>query len=321
MLFSLFLVCAGLTTLYLGGEGLVRGSVSISRGLGLPKLVIGLLIVGFGTSMPEMLVSIQAMLDGSAEIALGNVVGSNIANVLLIVGIAVVLMPISQWDIYANRGAIFVVMVSVLLYLLSYGETLDYFDGLLLLGLLAVYLMTSYFVLARNPEAMADDNDDQDFFDALINRHVILAGIAAVAGIVLLMLGADMLITGAVAIARTYGVSDAIIGLSLVAFGTSLPEFVAAIVSSLKRESEVVLGSVIGSNTFNILAILGVTVMIGPINIADRINSIDAPLVVTTSLGMMLMLMLMQRIGRIAGAVMLALYGGYIVMLVSQSGI
>ena len=321
MLFSLFLVCAGLTTPYLGGEGLVRGSVSISRGLGLPKLVIGLLIVGFGTSMPEMLVSIQAMLDGSAEIALGNVVGSNIANVLLIVGIAAVLMPISHWNIYANRGAIFVVAVSILLYLLSYGEMLDYFDGLLMLGLLAVYLITSYFVLARNPEATSDDTDDQDFFDALIDRHVVFAGIAAVAGIVLLMLGADMLITGAVAIARTYGVSDAVIGLSLVAFGTSLPEFVAAIVSSLKRESEVVLGSVIGSNTFNILAILGVTVMIGPINIAERINSIDAPLVVATSLGMMLMLMLMQRIGRIAGAVMLALYGGYIVMLVSQSGI
>jgi cation:H+ antiporter len=136
----------------------------------------------------------------------------------------------------------------------------------------------------------------------------------------MLMLGADMLVVGAVVIARKFGISEAVIGLSLVAFGTSLPELVAVIVSTIKRESEVILGSIIGSNIFNILAVIGVTVIVKPIVVAPRITAIDVPLVIATSMGLYLMLMLMKRLGRVSGTVMLGLYGCYIAMLASQAG-
>lgn len=318
--YSLILVLAGLITLYFGGEALVRGSVSIAQRFNFPKLIIGLLIVGFGTSMPEMLVSVQAVLGGTPEIALGNVVGSNIANVLLIIGTALVLMPITHWNKHANRGALFATGVAVLLYLFSMTGLLTRVQAAVLLITLAGYLLFNYFIISRNPELADEGDDDNDGFDALLERHVALAWLAAGAGIIMLMFGADMLIVGAVTIARKFGVSDAVIGLSLVAFGTSLPELVTAIVSAIKRETEVILGGVIGSNIFNILAILGVAVMIKPIAVTPRITEIDIPLVIATSFGLLLMLMVLKKLGRTTGVVMLGLYGGYIAMLVGQAG-
>lgn len=319
MLFSFFLVVAGLLTLYFGGEGLVRGSVVLASRFGLPKLMIGLLVVGFGTSMPEMLVSIQAAFGGVPELALGNVVGSNIANVLLIIGVAAVITPVARWQKDAPRGALVASAVGLLLMILCLGDRLEHWQGLLLLALLTIYLVISYRLMARGGDVEIDELDG-DSIDALITRHLWAAPLAVVAGIALLVLGADLLIDGSVAIARRIGISDAIIGLSLVAFGTSLPELVTAIISSLKREPEVVLGSVIGSNIFNILAILGVTVTLHPITVAERIPMIDAPLVLASSVGMFLMLALMKQLGRGVGAIMLGLYIGYIILLYSNGG-
>ncbi|MGC6485035.1 MAG: calcium/sodium antiporter [Candidatus Puniceispirillales bacterium] len=320
MLFSLFLVLAGLVTLYCGGEALVRGSVLIAQRFHLPKLIIGLLIVGFGTSMPEMLVSVQAVLGGTPEIALGNVVGSNIANVLLIIGTALVLMPIREWDTHARRGALFATAVAVLLYLFCMTGFLGRIQALLLLLALAGYLGFNYVMISRNPQLAEAEEIDHDALDAMLERHKGLAWLAAIAGILLLMAGADMLIAGAVTIARAFGVSDAVIGLSLVAFGTSLPELVAAIVAAVKREAEVILGGVIGSNIFNVLAILGVAVMIKPMAVTPRITAVDVPLVIATSLGLWLMLILMKQMNRGLGIIMLGLYIGYIAMLVTQVG-
>lgn len=321
MLFSLFLVTAGLAILFLGGESLVRGSVSIAGHLRLPKLVIGLLIVGFGTSMPELLVSIQASFSGSPEIALGNVVGSNIANVLLIIGAAAVMMPLKGWNIHSIRGAVVALLAAVLLYAFSFSDVLGFHHGLILICMLVGYLTASYFILSRNPDDADYSTEGLDPVDAILHRYPGLAAAATVAGILLLMLGADLLITGAVTIARQFGISDAIIGLSLVAFGTSLPELVAAIVSAIKREAEVVIGSIIGSNIFNILAILGITLMLSPIPVAERINSFDTPLVLATSLAMLVMLKLVQQMGRMTGVVMLGLYTAYIAALIGQSGL
>ena len=320
MLFSLFLVAAGLLVLFLGGESLIRGSVAIANRFQIPKLVIGLLIIGFGTSMPEMLVSIKASLSGSPEIALGNVVGSNIANVLLIIGTSALILPISGWNVHACRGATFSLLAAIMLYFLSFSTTLSAIHGMMMLAGLMIYLTANYIILSRSPNKTENESTDLDQIDRLLTGSIVISAVASLVGIMLLMLGAELLINGAVDIARTFGVSDAIIGLSLVAFGTSLPELVAAIVSALKRESEVILGSVIGSNIFNILAILGVTLLIGPINVAERINMVDTPLVMASSLGLLVMLMMMRQIGRISGIVMLGLYGCYMVMLLMQAG-
>ena len=316
MLYSLFLVAAGLATLFIGGEALVRSAVVLARRLGVSRLVVGLLVVGFGTSMPELMVSVQAVFGGAPSIALGNVVGSNIANVLLVVGVATLWTPIVRWDAEAKRGAVFATGAGVLLYLLCLQGRLDALYGWLLLAVLAIYLTASYVTVARGK--VVREVESWDGFDSWLAGHLALSSATVILGIGLLVLGADLLVTGAVDIARVFGVSDAIIGLSLVAIGTSLPELATAIVSSVKKEPEVVVGSVIGSNIFNILAILGITLTLGPIGVEGRISSIDAPLVVATSLGLLLLLLFIRRMGRRVGIVMLGLYYGYLALLYAQ---
>ena len=316
MLYSLMLVAAGLATLFIGGEALVRSAVVLARRLGVSRLVVGLLVVGFGTSMPELMVSVQAVFGGAPSIALGNVVGSNIANVMLVVGVATLWTPIVRWDVEAKRGGVFATGAGVLLYILCLQGRLEALYGWMLLAVLAMYLAASYVTVAR--EKGVREVESWDAIDSWLAGHVALSLATTVVGIGALVLGADLLIAGAVDIARVFGVSDAIIGLSLVAIGTSLPELATAIVSSIKREPEVVVGSVIGSNIFNILAILGITLTLGPIAVEDRISSIDAPLVVATSLGLLLLLVLLKRMGRRVGITMLVLYCGYIALLYTQ---
>lgn len=309
MLYSIFLVAAGLATLFVGGETLVRSSVVLAHKFGLSRLLVGLLIVGFGTSMPELMVSIEAVFDGAPSIALGNVVGSNIANVLLIIGVAALLFPIANWDNDAKRGALIATGVGVLFYLLCLQGQLSALHGWMLLAVLAIYFAYSYLMMARHKEV--GNLKSTDAIDVWLTRHTLPAIAAVVVGIGLLVLGADLLVAGAVTIAHVVGISDAVIGLSLVAIGTSLPELTTAIVSSMKREPEVVIGSVIGSNIFNILVILGITLTLGSISIEARIAHIDAPLVVATSLGLLLLLAFTKRMGRGTGLVLLALYCGY----------
>ena len=315
MLVALFLVAVGLGLLFVGGEILVRSSVILATKLGVPKLIIGLIVIGFGTSMPEMLVSVKAALDNVPQIALGNVVGSNIANVLLILGVASLMLPISHWERSTSSNTAVAVLAAGLLYLFCLGGSLNKGEGIFMLGILALYLIGSYVVLRRPSNATSSDDEALDAIDVFLASRIPITALASLIGIGLLIAGADMLISGATFIARAFGVSDVIIGLSLVAFGTSLPELVTAIVSSLKRESEVIVGNIIGSNIFNIFAILGVTLLLTPISVDDRILIFDAPLVIITSTALLLFSLLSMRIGRGWGALMLGIYIGYILFL------
>tara|TARA_E500000305_G_C4027963_1_gene243000 strand:+ start:5977 stop:6768 length:792 start_codon:yes stop_codon:yes gene_type:complete len=252
MLHDLLLVAAGLVLLFVGGEGLVRGSVALAERLGISKLLIGLVIVGFGTSTPELLVSVNAALGGTPEIALGNVVGSNIANVLLIVGVAAVIAPILGWERTAVREALVASLVSLAAFALVQGEVITPIEGIAMLLVLAGYLFSSYWLETRDRQAKTFDHEAEEFEDIPLPRPW-LAPVLAIGGIAALVFGADMLVEGAVNIARDFGVPDAVIGLSLVAIGTSLPELATAIVAAIRRHSDVVLGNVIGSNIFNIL--------------------------------------------------------------------
>ncbi len=314
MLHDLLLVAAGLVLLFVGGEGLVQGAVAIAERFGISKLLIGLLIVGFGTSTPELLVSVNAALDGAPELALGNVVGSNIANILLIVGVAAVITPIIGWDRTAVRESLVSTLVALAVVGLVQGDVISRMQGITMLVVLAGYLFSTYWIEKRDRKAKSFQHEAEAFEDIPMGRSW-QASLFVLAGIASLVFGADLLVQGSVSIARAYGVSDAVIGLSLVAIGTSLPELATAVVAAIRRQSDVVLGNVIGSNIFNILAILGITVVIQPIDVSARFREIDTPLMLGASLLLLGLLFATRSIGRIWGVLMLLAYAAYMVFL------
>ncbi|SHF46914.1 cation:H+ antiporter [Ruegeria intermedia] len=320
MTHDLLLVAAGLVLLFVGGEGLVRGSVNIAERFGVSKLLIGLVIVGFGTSTPELLVSVNAALDGAPEIALGNVVGSNIANILLIVGISVAIMPILSWERTAVREALVAALVAMVLVGLVQGAFIERTEGAAMLLVLLGYLFASYWLERRNQQSETLEHEAEEFEDIPL-PNIWVAAVFVVAGIAALVFGADLLVGGAVNIARAFGVSDAVIGLSLVAVGTSLPELATAITAAIRRHSDVVLGNVIGSNIFNILAILGTTVVILPIEVSERFREFDTHVMLAASVLLLGLLALVPRIGRLWGAVMLAAYAAYMIVLFQAGAI
>ncbi len=317
MLHDILLVAAGLILLFIGGEGLVRGSVTLAERLGISKLLIGLVIVGFGTSTPELLVSVKAALGGAPEIALGNAVGSNIANVLLIVGLASIITPILGWERSAVREALVAALVSLAALVLVQGEVITKLEGIAMLVALAGYLFASYWLEKKDPKAKTFQHATEEFEDIPLPRPW-LAPVLALGGIVALVFGADLLVEGGVNIARGFGVPDAVIGLSLVAIGTSLPELATAVVAAIRRHPDVVLGNVIGSNIFNILAILGVTAVIQPIAVSARFREIDTPVMLGVALLLLALLVVSKSIGRLWGFVLLALYAAYMVVLFSS---
>ena len=313
-------VLAGLVLLFVGGEGLVRGSVAISKRLGISIILIGVVVVGFGTSAPELLVSIKASLNGQPDIALGNVVGSNIANVLLILGIASLLSPVVCKDKAILRDAFAVFVASVALWLLSYMEVISAAVGTLMVLSLILYLFYSYKSENKDKARMAANGDvgtvheheAQEFDDKLGMTASVLM---SVAGIAMLVFGADLLVRGASNIARDIGISEAVIGLSLVAVGTSLPELATAISAAIKKNSDVVIGNILGSNMFNILSILGITAMIKPVPIAGQIAAFDIPLALGISVVMLTIIFFFRNIGRVSGGLFLLSYVAYIAWL------
>ena len=304
---------AGAVLLFGGGEFLVRGSVAIATRYGISKLVVGLVIVGFGTSAPELLVSVQAALSGSPDISVGNVVGSNIANVLLIVGAAGLIAPVVNSDPAIRRDLIMMVAASLIAVALFLTGNIGRLAGAGLLAVLAVYLVTTYALeQKRRRLAKGSDRDDADRDDDEEGLTLLPALLRVVAGIVMLVVGARLMVTGAVGIARDFGVSEAVIGVTVVAIGTSLPELATALIAGWKRQSQVVLANVVGSNIFNILSILGATAVIAPIAVSGRFAIWDGPIMAAIAVAMLAYLFAFRTIGRPMAAVMLVAYAGYI---------
>lgn len=304
---------AGAILLFGGGEFLVRGSVAIATRYGISKLVVGLVIVGFGTSAPELLVSVQAALSGSPDISVGNVVGSNIANVLLIVGAAGLIAPVVNSDPAIRRDLIMMVAASLIAVALFLTGNIGRLAGAGLLAVLAVYLFTTYALeQKRRRLAKGSDRDDADRDDDEEGLALLPALLRVVAGIAMLVVGARLMVTGAVGIARDFGVSEAVIGVTVVAIGTSLPELATALIAGWKRQSQVVLANVVGSNIFNILSILGATAVIAPIAVSGRFAIWDGPIMAAIAVAMLAYLFAFRTIGRPMAAVMLVAYAGYI---------
>ncbi len=297
-------VVAGLIGLFLGGEGLVRGSVGLARRMAISPLLIGLTVVGFGTSTPELLVSVEAAWRGVPDIAIGNIIGSNIANILLIVGLTCLVWPIRVSGATLKRDTAVMLAAAFALIPIFAGGEIGRLAGFLLVLGLAGYLAWAYLQPGDTP----DDDAEAAPSSAL------LAALWVVGGLVALMFGARFLVDGSVSIARSFGISEAFIGLTIVAVGTSLPELATSIIAALRKQSEIAIGNIVGSNIFNVLGILGITALISPVPVADRFLSFDLPIMIAASLTLTGLLLTRKIIGRGIGVASLALYAVYIVM-------
>jgi cation:H+ antiporter len=312
------MVAGGLALLLIGGDVLVRGAVTLAQRLEIPSLVIGLTVVAFGTSAPELVVSVGAALKGVPELAIGNVVGSNIANVLLVLGIPALIAPIACDASTIRRETAIMVGVTVAFLVLCLTGELRVWHGALMAAGLGGYLVWSYMATRKaGPEAGQDFIEDLDGIG--VQPHGMWLSIGfIVAGIAGLMLGSDLLVNGAVDIARAIGLSEATIGLTLVALGTSLPELATALVAALRRHGDVAIGNVIGSNLFNILGIMGITAMIRPIPVPASFLTFDLWVMLGAAVLLTPFVARGSNIGRVAGTILTLAYAVYIWLLFSN---
>ena len=309
------LLALGLVLLVAGGDTLVRGATTAARSLGVSPLLIGLTLVGMGTSAPELVTSLTAVLAGSPGIAMGNVVGSNTANVLLILGLAALISPIVVDRKAFRRDGWMLILSTAICVAAVVAGTIDYRWGLAMLAGLAVYLLWAWMGERRHRdrEARKYEHLTEDAPDA---RGGLWAGLGlAVIGIALTVGGARLLVDNAVIVAREVGVSDTLIGLTVVAVGTSLPELVTSAVAAFRRHSDVALGNVIGSNIYNVLGILGITALVAPIRVPAEIIRLDIWVMVAATALVVLFVRTGMRIVRLEGLALLVAYGCYIAWL------
>jgi cation:H+ antiporter len=304
------LLFAGLALLFVSGRFLVDSSVAISRRLHIPRMVIGLTVVAFGTSAPELLVSLQAAFSGYPEIAIGNVVGSNISNILLVLALTALIFPIPAPATSVKLDWPIMMGVSLLLFFFSLNGMISRQEGAILVILLAAYVLFSVLRskgLNRDGQKEADGNQ-MKWWTAVILFLVSCAGLAK---------GADMLVDNVALIADEIGISKRVVSITMVAVGTSIPEVATSVIAALKKETEISVGNIIGSNIMNILSVLGVTSLVNPISVSPAIARFDIPWMLGVTL-LMLLLMLpasRSRITRWEGLLMIVIYLLYIYFL------
>ena len=260
-MYDLIIIPISLLLLYLGGEGALKGVLVIARNFKLSNILVSAVIIGFGTSLAELTVSVEAVLIGSPDIALGNIIGSNIANILLVTAIAALISPIILKNLKINRDIFVLIVASLLLLFFKFIDWLNFYSGVIFLLILFSYISYSYF---------QDQKDNGDKEENLENFSLIKAIIYSVIGLATLILGGWLLVNSSIKIAQSYGISEAVIGLTIVAVGTAIPELTTTIIASIKKHNDLVIGNILGSNIFNILGILGVTLLIENIPVTDE---------------------------------------------------
>ncbi|HEU4329005.1 MAG TPA: calcium/sodium antiporter [Roseiflexaceae bacterium] len=314
-LMTVLLFVAGIVLLIWGADLLVRGASHLAAFAGISPLVIGLTVVALGTSAPELAVSLRAAFVGQADLTLGNVLGSNIANVLLILGLAALVAPLLVAPRVLQRETPTMIGVSLLLWLLVADGSLSRPDGLLLVVLLGVFLVATV-VVGRRPAA---NDEPVPALPQERSRGSVLRNLGFVlGGLLLLVAGAQWLVDGAVTFARALGVSELIIGLTVVAVGTSLPEIATSVLASLRGEREIAVGNVVGSNILNILGVLGLTAVLAPqpIQVPAGALAFDVPVLVVAAVACLPIFFNGRMIARWEGALFLAYYAAYTAYLV-----
>ena len=307
---------AGLAALYLGAEWLVRGAARLAASLGVRPLVIGITVVGFATSMPEVVVSTLAAFRGQTDTALGNIIGSSIANPGLILGIAALLSPLrSDLGLLKREGPV-MVGVTVLVWGLAWTGVYTRWQGALLLAGLMVFLWFSLRWARREPPAV-----EAEFERLEARRRLLLQEPRArqvrliVVGLVLLGVGGHLLVTSALALARRFGISEMVIAASLVAVGTSLPELATSIVAAARRQTDISVGNIIGSNIFNLLGVLGLSALVRPIPVSVSVRNFEMVWLLGFAAATLLVLRTGHRISRFEGAALLTAYAAFLFFL------
>lgn len=308
------MIVGGLVLLAAGAEGLVRGSAGLALRMGVTPLVVGLTVVAFGTGSPELVVGVEAAWNGKSDMALGNVLGSNISNVALILGVAALVRPLPVHSELLRREIPVLIGVTLLLCLLLWDGALSRFDGLMLLAGSVVYTIAIYALARRRRDDSLADEYAEELSDE--KRHASwLAVLFVVAGLAALIAGAQFLVDGAVFVAESLGISRMVIGLTVIAIGTSLPELATSVLATARRESEVAIGNVFGSNILNILAILGATAIIHPIS-ADDLRLLDLGAFVLAAVALVPLLWSGSILSRLEGVLLVVGYAVYIYTLV-----
>lgn len=308
-------VLAGFALLFGGGEFLVRGAVSVSRRFGLSPLLIGMTVVAACTSAPELVVSLGAALQGQSDIAIGNVVGSNIFNVLAVIGASALIAPIVVKPAELKRDSAVMLGGSLALVAIAQFGVIGRVAGAVLAAGLFAYIYFSYRAELRAPDSPSAELHEHESEEIHVSERAWVGATLLAVGLGMLIVGSRLLIVGATDVARTLGVSEAVIGLTLVAAGTSLPELATSVMAAVRRHSDVAVGNVVGSNIFNILGIIGLTAIVKPISVADQIASLDVWIMLGAAVGLAALLLWRGRVGRFAGAVLLAAYAAYLVVL------
>jgi cation:H+ antiporter len=311
----------GLVVMLGGGEALVRGSVAAAQRLGISPLLIGLTLVGFGTSTPELVASLQAALVGAPGIAIGNVVGSNIANVLLILGLAAVITPLATTKEAFRRDGAVLVAASVLMLAVVLFGAISRTIGVLFLCLLAAYVAYAYFS-ERGNGAAAGRVAAEETEEKALRRDLPLwaALLLAIGGLAAVVFGAGLLVEAAIEIAQGLGLSETVIGLTLVAVGTSLPELVTSLVAAIRRHADVAFGNIVGSNIFNVLGIAGLTATVTPLSVPPEIAGFDIWVMLGAAVLLVVFAATGWRVNRWEGMAFLAAYLTYLVFLLSPAG-
>lgn len=311
----------GLFILLIAGDWLVKGAVNLALRLGIPALIVSLTIVAFGTSAPELLISISAVLEDAPGLALGNVVGSNIANVLLVLGVPALISTMCLKNCHAVKNYIFMIIATGVFIALASTGSFVWWSGLVLLAVLAIILGDSMRDALRHRSqgeaaACASDDEDVEGADPDMPYWKVFGFLAL--GLIGLPVGAELLVENASELARDFGISETVIGLTLVALGTSLPELATTVVAAMRRQADVAIGNVIGSNMFNLLAIIGITSLVGPIPVEASVMQLDIWVMAGASLILVPFVFFRLPMGRLVGALLTLSYLAYVFTILSH---
>jgi cation:H+ antiporter len=315
---ALWLVLGGVG-LFFGGNWLVKGASRLATALGVSALIVGLTVVALGTSAPELLVALTAALEGISDVALGNVVGSNIANVGLILAVSALIAPMAlDWQVL-RREVVFLIAFTIFAVIVSLDGVFDRADGIVLVISYIIYTAIIYWQARRERRQIEPELKAYEAAEHLTDRAnpMIEAG-RLLLGLVTLVIGARLFVDGAVGIARSIGMSELVIGVTLVAVGTSLPELVTCVIAARRRENDIIMGNILGSNISNLLVILGIVAIMQPIPVPVSVQSVDYPAMLLFA-ALLLPLALRQKVGARGGIILLALYAGFILLTLTRA--
>jgi len=316
-MFSSLILIAGLALLIFAGDYLVRGAVAFAEKLGINPLVIGLTVVAFGTSAPELFVSLKAAMNDAYGIAIGNIVGSNITNVLLVLGAPALIVPVVCKEKGLGFSLFIMIIMSVALMFMMTKGRLTHTDGVILLGLLGIFLLWQFKTARNGMDQIEPGSDYHTEIEEIPTENSRIA-IFILGGLIGLPIGASMTVHGAVDIAQMLGVSDTVIGLTIVAVGTSLPELVTTLMAAWRGSGAVAIGNVVGSNVFNVGAILGFTSLVHPLIVPPRIIILDMWILAAATLLLIILAIISRPIGKLGGLVMLVTYAIYFFVILHR---